>query len=488
MREPKLNACLKTKLMATLGPACAGREQLAAMFALGLDVCRLNFSHGSLDDHGRVLELVRSIAAEHGQTVCIVGDLGGPKIRLGPFDKPVDLEAGATVRFVRGDGPCVAGRLTTTFPGLIDDAAAGQRIIIDDGLVRLVVKERRADELVAECQVGGRLDSHKGVNLPDTPLTLPALTEKDRRDLEWAIAHDVDYVALSFVRQPEDLYELKRLIKKHGAGAAGLGVIVKIEKAEALCHIEELVTHADGVLVARGDLGVETDLWRVPLVQKDVVAECQQRGVPVIVATQMLQSMIENPLPTRAEVSDVANAIFDRADAVMLSGETAVGHHPIEAVEMMCKVAAATEAYLEKRPPVAGPPCPSRKFRPTAAVAHAAVDAARDLGARLVAVWTATGATVRMVARHRLPMPVLGLSYDPRVCRQMSLLYGVVPARVEPLDNPAAMAAALDAIVLERKLAAPGDLIVVVTSTRPTTPGATDTALLRRVGEIEVSR
>jgi pyruvate kinase len=484
MRDPKQNASLKTKLIATLGPACTGQEQLGAMFALGLDVCRLNFSHGNLDEHGRVLERVRAIAADRNQTVCIVGDLGGPKIRLGRFDQPVDMEAGAAVRFVRGDGPCTAGRLTTTYPGLIDDAATGQRIIIDDGLVRLVVKERRADELLAECQVGGRLDSHKGVNLPDTPLTLPALTDKDRRDLDWAIAHDLDYVALSFVRQPEDLYELKRLIKQR---ASALGVIVKIEKAEALCHVEELVTHADGVLVARGDLGVETDFWRVPLVQKDIVAECQQLGVPVIVATQMLQSMLESPLPTRAEVSDVANAIFDRADAVMLSGETAVGHHPLAAVEVMCKVGAATEAYLAKRPPVAGPPGPSTKFRPTAAVAHAAVDAARDLGARLVAVWSATGATVRMVARHRLPMPVLGLSYDPRVCRQMNLLYGVIPVRVEPLDNPAEMAAALDTIVLERKLAAPGDLIVVVTSTRPTTPGATDTALVRRVSEVRAS-
>ncbi len=489
MRDPMQNASLKTKLIATLGPACATRQPLTAMFALGLDVCRLNFSHGSLDDHERLLELVRSIATERNQGVCIVGDLGGPKIRLGRFDKPVEINPGDTLCFVRGDGPCTAGRLTTTYPGLIADAAPGQRVIIDDGLVRLVVKERRADELLAECQVGGRLDSHKGVNLPDTPLTLPALTEKDRRDLQWAIAHDLDYVALSFVRQPEDLYELRRLIKQHDSpGAPGLGVIVKIEKAEALCHVEELVTHADGVLVARGDLGVETDLWRVPLVQKDVVAECQQAGVPVIVATQMLQSMIESPLPTRAEVSDVANAIFDRADAVMLSGETAVGHHPTAAVEMMCKVAAATEAYLGQRPPVAGPPCPSRKFRPTAAVAHAAVDAARDLGARLVAVWSATGATVRMVARHRLPMPVLGLSYDARVCRQMNLLYGVIPVRVEPLDNPAAMAAALDAVVLERKLATPGDLIVVVTSTKPTTPGATDTVLLRRVGEVQPSR
>jgi pyruvate kinase len=327
--------------------------------------------------------------------------------------------------------------------------------------------------------VGGRIDSRKGVNLPDTPLNLPALTEKDRLDLDWAIEHELDYVAQSFVRQPEDLYELKRLIKERGSG---LRVMVKIEKTEALWHLDELIAHADAVLVARGDLGVETDLWRVPLIQKDIVAECQQIGVPVIVATQMLQSMITSPLPTRAEVSDVANAILDRADAVMLSGETAVGRYPLAAVEMMSKVAAATEAYLMKRPPMDGLPARGAPYGPTAAVAHAAVAAARDLGARLVAVWSATGATVRMVAKHRLAVPVVGLSYDARVCRQMNLLYGVIPVRVEPLDNPAAMAAALDQVVVQRKLAAAGDLIVVVTSTRPTTPGATDTALVRRIG------
>jgi pyruvate kinase len=480
MRDPNQDLLLKTKVIATLGPSSANRERLAQMFDLGLDVCRLNFSHGDLDEHRRTLELMRSIAAERDQPVCVVGDLCGPKIRLGRFPAgPVEVQSGSVVRFVRDGGECSGTRLTTNLPALIDEAAPGHRVVIDDGLVRMVVKERRADELVCECQVGGRLDSRKGVNLPDTSLTLPALTEKDRHDLDWAIENDLDYVALSFVRQPEDLYELKRVLKQRGSAAR---VIVKIEKTEALWHLDELVAHADAVLVARGDLGVETDLWRVPLIQKDVVAECRQAGVPVIVATQMLQSMIESPLPTRAEVSDVANAIFDRADAVMLSGETAVGHYPIQAVDMMCRVAAATEAYLGKRPPVEEPPCLAAQYRPTAAVAHAAVAAARDLGARLVAVWSATGATVRMVARHRLPMPILGLTYDARVRRQMNLLYGVIPVRVEPLDNPAAMAAALDSVLLERKLATPGDLIVVVTSTRPTTPGATDTALVRRVG------
>ncbi len=480
MRTEREHRCIKTKIIATLGPASAERARFTEMFQAGLDVCRLNFSHGTLEDHGRVLEMVRAVATEHGQHLAVIGDLCGPKIRLGTFPGgPAQLEAGQTLRIVRGDAECSTQRLTVTYRTFIDEVAVGQRIYIDDGLVRLVVTEHQPDELVCRCTVGGTVSSRKGVNLPDTQLSTPALTEKDRGDLEWAIGHGLDYVALSFVRTPEDLYEIKRLIKQRGSD---MPVIIKVEKAEALEHLDELIAHADGVLVARGDLGVETELCSVPLVQKDIVARCQEAGVPVIVATQMLQSMVASPMPTRAEVSDVANAIFDRADAVMLSGETAVGQYPVPAVDYMNRIAAATEEYLATRPPADGSPRTSIRLRPTAAVAHAAVQAARDLGARLVAVWTATGATVRLVAQHRLPMMVLGLSYDEQVCRRMNLLFGVVPVRVEPLDNPAAMAAALDKVVLERELAAPGDLVVVVTSTRPRTPGATDTVLVRRVG------
>lgn len=472
---------MKTKIIATLGPACASRERLAEMFAAGMDVCRLNFSHGEPELRARLVGWVRELAAERRMPTCIIGDLCGPKIRLGVFPGgPVDVSAGDVVRVVRGEGACTAERLTVSYPALVDEVAVGHRLLVDDGRVRLVVRERLADELVCDCVVGGPLDSRKGVNLPDTTLSIPALTEKDRRDLDWALEQGLDYVALSFVRQPEDLYELKRAIKERGRF---LPVIVKIEKTEALWHVDELIANADGILVARGDLGVETDLWRVPVIQKDIVAECRQAGVPVIVATQMLQSMINEPSPTRAEVSDVANAILDQVDAVMLSGETAVGRYPVTAVDMMDRIAGATEEYLAKRPPVGAVASPEAKYRPTAAVAHAAVAAARDLGARLVAVWTATGTTVRLVSQHRLPMPVLGLTYDDAVYRRLNLLYGVVPVRVEPMDNPSAMAAALDAHVLERGLAAQGDLIVVVTSTRPTTPGATDTALVRRVGE-----
>jgi len=474
-------ALARTKIIATLGPASVTPDVLERMLDAGVDVCRLNFSHGDLETHAQTLALVRRLAAARDLPLCVIGDLCGPKIRLGTFaQEPVELKRGDTVRIVRGDGLCDAGRLTVSLPGFVDEVAPGHRVYIDDGLVRLVVRERTSDELICECLVGGLLRSRKGVNLPDTHLTVPALTEKDRRDLAWAIEHGLDYVALSFVRRPEDLYELKRRIKEHGSD---LPVIIKIEKTEALEHLDELIGHADGVLVARGDLGVETDVWRVPLIQKDIVARCQQRGVPVIVATQMLQSMVDNPMPTRAEVSDVANAVFDQADAVMLSGETAVGRYPVEAVAMMNQIVEATGAYLARRSASEPQGTVAIHYHTPAAVAHAAVQAALDLNARAVAVWTATGTTARLVARHRLPMPVVGLTYDERVWRRLNLLYGVVPVRVAPLHNPAEMAATLDELLVSKGLAERGDLVVVVTSTRPTTPGATDTALVRRVGE-----
>ena len=482
MDVPEHQQPSKTKIIATLGPATATREKLQELFSAGLDACRLNFSHGTLAEHERTLELIRSLAAERSEPICVIGDLGGPKIRLGEFPGgPVEVTVGQTVSFVRGQAPCTPQRLTVSYAGLVDEVAVGHRVYVDDGLVRFLVVDRRADELVCTCTTGGRLASRKGVNLPDTLLATPALTDKDRVDLEWAIAHELDYVALSFVRLPEDLYELKRLIKGRGSD---LRVIVKVEKIEALEHLDELIANTDAVLVARGDLGVETDLWRVPLIQKDVVARCQRMGIPVIVATQMLQSMISSPMPTRAEVSDVANAVLDRVDAVMLSGETAVGQFPAQAVDVMNHIVAATEEFLATRPVSdSGAPAVAARYRPTAAVAHAAVQAALDLGARVVAVWTATGATVRMVAKHRLPMLVVALTYNERVYRQTNLLFGVLPIRVEPLEDAAEMTKTLDRLLLDRGLVLPGDLVVVVTSRRPHTPGATDTTLVHRVGE-----
>ncbi len=468
-----------TKLVATLGPASNTRERLAALIDAGVDVCRLNFSHGKLESHRATLTLIRELAAERNLAVAALGDLSGPKIRLNDVaGGKVILERGAEVRIGRGDGPSDAKHLTITYPRLVDEVLVGQRILIDDGLVRLLVVEKRAEELICACTVGGEISTRKGVNLPDTRLSVPALTEKDQRDLKWAIENDLDFVALSFVRHPDDLRQLRNIITEH---KSDLGVIVKIEKSEALEHLDELVALSDGVMVARGDLGVEMDVWRVPLVQKALTARCREAGKPVIVATQMLQSMVTTPTPTRAEVSDVANAIFDAADAVMLSAETAAGEYPIESVEMMRRIALTTEAYRRGEHRPEPPRTVSSHYRTTSAIANGAAEVALSLDAKLVAVWSTSGETVRLVASRRLPMPVIGLTHDERVFRRINLLYGVFPLRVPPLQNPIEMAATLDQQLLAAGLAKDGDLVVVVTSTNPTSPGNTDTTMVHRV-------
>lgn len=478
MAKKPTRPLIRTKIVATLGPATADPERLAAVLESGVDVCRLNFSHGTHDDHKRTLTAVRAWAAEHDQSMTVFGDLCGPKIRLNTVSGGcVRLNRGDKVRFVRGDADCTASEFTISYARFVDEMAEGQRVFIDDGLVRLLVTSCDGDSVTCTCTTGGSVSSRKGVNLPDTKLSTPAMTDKDRRDLEWAIEHGLDYVALSFVRRPEDLTVLLDEIKARGAN---LGVIVKIEKPEALDHLDDFIRRADAIMAARGDLGVEMDVWRVPLIQKDITARCRAVGKPVIIATQMLQSMVASPMPTRAEVSDIANAIIDQADAVMLSAETAAGEYPALAVTMMDHVAQATEAYLREQC-VYHREARSQKLGTTAAIAASAVQAANRLDSKLVAVWTATGETVRLIARHRLPMPVVGLTYDERVYRRLNLLYGVVPLRVEPMSNPAEMAAALNQRLISRGLAAPGDLVVVVTSTQPNTPGGTDTTLIHRV-------
>ncbi|MGE0479118.1 MAG: pyruvate kinase [Phycisphaerae bacterium] len=471
-----------TKIIATLGPATSDEESIAKLLDAGVDVCRLNFSHGELAGHQQRLDLVRRLAAQRGRPVAVLGDLCGPKIRLNAVaGATVELKTGQPLRIVRGDADCTAATLTTNYARLIDEIEVGHRILIDDGLVRLLIVERRPDELDCVCTVGGAISSRKGVNFPDTRISAPAFTDKDRRDAEWAIQHQLDYVALSFVRHPDDLQELRELLRRT---RSDVGIVVKIEKKEALDYLDELIAQCDAVMVARGDLGVEMDVWKVPLVQKDITRRCRAAGVPVIIATQMLQSMVGNPTPTRAEVSDVANAILDHTDAVMLSAETASGEYPALAVDMMQKVADVTEAYLREHVrPFADARVRAGELGATHAVAHAAVQAARGVGARVVAVWTATGATARMVAQHRLSIPVVALSPDERVGRRLNLLYGVVPIRVDPLGNPAALVSVVELRLLERKLARPGDWIVFVTSTRPTVAGATDTTLVHRVGE-----
>ncbi|MCG3127873.1 MAG: Pyruvate kinase [Phycisphaerae bacterium] len=469
----------RTRLIGTIGPASAPPERFLALLDAGLNVVRVNFSHGDVAARTAAVQNVRQAAAARGVTLTIIGDLCGPKIRLGRFAAgPAAIAPGETIRIARGDGPCTPTSLTTSYAKLVDELLVGQHVLIDDGLVRLLVMEKSSQAVTCVCKTGGALSDRKGVNLPDSKLTMPSLTPKDLADLDWAVANDLDYVALSFVRRPEDLYALRRAIQQRGAD---IPVIVKIEKPEALGHLDELIENSDGVLVARGDLGVEMELWRVPLFQKDIAARCRAAGVPVIIATQMLQSMVENPGPTRAEVSDVANAVFDLADALMLSAETAVGRYPELAVDVLARVSRETEGYLARHP--IADPSPDRisVASVTDAVTHAAAQAARELNARLVALWTASGASVRMIAKHRLPVPVVGLTWDERIARRINLMFGVVPLHVEPAAEPEEMFRRIDARLIARQLAAPGDLIIVVTATRIGQVGATNALMVHHV-------
>lgn len=472
---------IRTKLIATIGPATESLEMLGELLDAGVDVFRLNFSHGTLQQHAIVYDRIRSVCRQRGVPAAVMADLCGPKIRVDPVEDDLfEIKVGDQIDIVAGHVVGDAKRISTNRPELVKEVPVGHRILIDDGQVRLRVAAVAQDRLQCVCEVGGLISTRKGVNLPDSELAMSALTDKDLEDLAWAIEHDVDYVAMSFVRTAADLRELRERLPLSDDRCR---VVAKIETTQAIAHVEEIIESADVVLVARGDLGVELDLASVPLLQKDITRRCRMAGKPVIIATQMLQSMVDCPTATRAEVSDVANAIFDAADAVMLSAETSVGKFPIEAVRMLTRIAAHTENFLDSSNPWSAFDRSAFLPRVPTAVAHGANLLARDLDARLVAVWTQTGNTARLLSKCRLPMPVLGLSPDEHVCRRMAMYYGVQPVQLERDDEVLSMLRDVDGMVLERRLAQRGDMIVVIAGTRLQQVGSTNALLIHLVGD-----
>jgi pyruvate kinase len=473
---------IHTKIIATVGPASEAEGMLGALLDAGVDVFRLNFSHGTLEQHARVYERIRAVSAQRGRLVAVMGDLCGPKIRVDPVeDDAFSLAAGDRIDIVAGHVVGNRGRISTNRPELVREVRVGQRVLIDDGTVRLRVEAAAADRLACVCEVGGVVSTRKGVNLPDSRLAMSALTEKDREDLSWAVAHGVDYLAMSFVRTAADLRELRDSLPLAGDRCR---VVAKIETATAVGHLDEIIEAADVVLVARGDLGVEMDLSRVPIVQKQITRRCLAAGKPVIVATQMLQSMVSSPTATRAEVSDVANAILDRADAIMLSAETSIGAYPVESVQMMARIAAHAEAYVDEAG--RGTVEAAASLRPVAtAVAHAAHLLAGELDARAVAVWTQTGNTARLLSKCRLSAPIAGLSPEEHVCRRMCLYYGVIPVQLARAEQIVHMLRDVDDALLQRGLARPGELIVVVAGTRLEQVGSTNALLIHLLGSTD---
>ncbi|HZL34461.1 MAG TPA: pyruvate kinase [Tepidisphaeraceae bacterium] len=476
---------IRTKIVATMGPAVSSPEMLFELFKAGVGVCRLNFSHGPLDEHLLQLRNIREAAARWDQPIALLGDLCGPKIRLG---KVADVDGMGGMPIAVGDELVVQreaivggqGRVSTTYPHFVDDVQVGDRVLIEDGMLRFVCTAKSFGELRCACTIGGVLKSSKGINLPNTAVTVPSISDRDWECADWAIENDLDYLALSFVRKPEDLQLLREhLVNK----SSDIQIIAKIEKAEAIKAIDAIIDASDGLMVARGDLGVEMDVAQVPILQKDLVKRCQSAGKPVIVATQMLQSMIENATPTRAEVSDVANAIFDGADAVMLSGETSVGRFPLATVHTMAHVAQTTEEYLVAQ---ATPREPALKIKTTplsSALARGVWQMVQELRAALVVIWSQSGSTARIFSKMRFPVPVLALSSDHRALRRMSLHFGVVPLEMAPPDGMAALVADVDKLVRARGYARDGERIVIVAGAALGTPNTLNGAVIHTVGE-----
>ncbi len=443
----------RVKIVGTIGPKSANRETIRGLIEAGLDMVRLNFSHGDLEQHRRVYHIVREESERAGVFTAVLGDLCGPKIRTGRLEGgAVTLVDGQEIVITCDDILGNAGRISTSYKELPHDVRENSRILLDDGRLELMVKDVRNNEVQCVVTHGGRLSDHKGMNIPDTPLSVSALTAKDREDLVFAKELGVDWLALSFVRAPEDVVEAKRL-------AGDIPVIAKIEKPEAIAALAGIIEKADGLMVARGDLGVEAGQEKVPLLQKRIIRDAQAEGIPVIVATQMMESMIENPTPTRAEVSDVANAVIDGADAVMLSGETAVGKYPIETVREMAAIIEDVESSDILHPTQKPVKKQTKPF--SSAVARAAVTASEDFNLKAIAVYTESGFSSGLVSANRPRAVIVALSRHPSVLRRSSIRWGVIPLLCDWKEDSDAMVAQAEDLLQKHGIARSGDGIAL---------------------------
>jgi pyruvate kinase len=467
----------RAKIVGTFGPATASYERARAVIEAGLDVARLNMSHGSYEVHEAVLSNVRKAAADAERTVGVLVDLQGPKIRTGRFENGKEtLRQGETFKITTRDVPGTSEIVSTTHQGLPGDVRPGDFLLIDDGKISLRATAVSGDTVTTEVVVGGEISNNKGINLPGVAVNVPALSEKDEEDLRWALRNKVDMIALSFVRSAKDISRVHEIMKEFGHF---LPVIAKIEKPQAVAALEEIIDAFDGVMVARGDLGVELPLEQVPLVQKRAIELARRWAKPVIVATQMLESMASSPRPTRAEASDVANAVLDGADALMLSGETSVGEFPVETVETMARIIESTEENGLDRIPALG----TKPHTHSGAVVRAALDIAELLGSKYVCVFTESGDTLRRVSRLRSRIPALAFATNPEVMRRMSLVWGAQTFQVSKVKHTDEMVRQVDEMVLAKGICRVGDEVVIVAGTPPGIPGSTNSLRVHRVGD-----
>ncbi len=413
----------KTKIVATIGPKSNSPEMIEKLIKAGLNVCRLNFSHGSHEHHGETINNIRSISKKLNKPIAILQDLAGPKIRIGMIQsEPITLKPDHRITFTNQDVPGDENIISLSYKKLPSEIKIGEKILLADGSLELIVEEKSDHDFTCKIIIGGQLSSKKGMNLPDTNMTIPALTEKDKLDLEFGLKNGVDFVALSFVRNPKDIIELRQIINQNNSHA---GLLAKIEKNEALNNIDEILALSDGIMIARGDLGVETPIEKIPSIQKQLIKKAYMQAKIVITATQMLGSMVNSPRPTRAEVTDVANAVFDGTGAVMLSEETAVGKYPETTIKMMSAIAENAEATLLQSPI----PIDRRKriISDQESIAFSAFENARNIDAAAIITFTQSGSTSRMISKYKPAQSILALTPDINSYRKLSLIWGVVP-------------------------------------------------------------
>lgn len=468
----------RTKIVCTIGPATSSQAAIARLAGAGMEVARINFSYGTRDEHAKVIARIRAVSRKLGRPIGILQDLAGPKLRVGELPGGlVSLRAGAEVVLNTG-GKVGAEEIPVPLPALAAAVGPRQRLLLSDGRIELRVLGVRGKRIRCKVRVGGVLRSHQGLNVPDAALPIRTLTKKDLQDLKFGVSQGVDWVAMSFVREAADLKPLRRALKRAGSSA---GVMAKIEKHEAVEHLDEIVEAADGIMVARGDLGIELPIDQVPVLQKAIIAACNAAGKPVVTATQMLESMVESPRPTRAEVSDVANAVFDGTDAVMLSGETAVGRYPVEAVEVMARVVARAEgsfdfeAHLEESTAL---PC----HTVTDGISQATCSLAHDLCARAIITATSTGHTALMVSMHRPEAPIVAVTPNVATQRRLTLIWGVRPLlapRGKSTDE--LIVKAIDE-ARKAKLVRAGDVVVITAGVPAGVPGHTNLVKVEVVG------
>ena len=473
----------RAKIVCTIGPACDSEEMISDLMRAGMDVARLNFSHGTHSEHARRIKRLRHAAHRLQRTICILQDLQGPKIRTGRMKdgRPVFLKPGATLTITPRKVAGTAALISTDFAGLAREVEPGSRVLLSDGRIELRVRAIRAGDVECEVLNGGSVGEHQGINLPGTAIAIPVLTDKDKRDLEFGLKHGVDAIALSFVRSADDIREAKTLMREFGKSVP---IVAKLEKPQAIERLEEILEVTDGVMIARGDLGVELPPERVPIIQKLVI---QRAGVwrrPVITATQMLESMTENPRPTRAEASDVANAIFDGTDSVMLSAETASGRYPRETVAMMARIILEAEASIAQLPTAPRRRHEEHRYSVAETICESIAHAAEDLPMGAIAVFTESGNTARMLSKHRPKARIYAFSHKPEVCNRMNALWGVHPVYKDQWESAESMLRTAENELLPKGLLRAGDVLGLVAGTKLTS-GATNFMRLHTVEEID---